>query len=91
MSSFLGHLVDMPCRRFVDLKSNKSGTKSIEFLNQSYLVLLNGKMLGDTSSYVTLAVDKVVVALYIGTCIVRYNTLTQFAFQTTFQSKCLRS
>ena len=33
MSSFLGHPVDIPCRSFVDLKSNKSSMKLIEFLN----------------------------------------------------------
>ena len=41
MSSFLGQPVDIPCRSFVDLKSNKSSMKLIEFLNQSSLVLLN--------------------------------------------------
>ena len=50
MSSFLGHPVDKPCRSFVDLKSNKSSMKLIEYLNQSSLVLLNGRKLGDTSS-----------------------------------------
>ena len=43
MSSFLGHPVDIPCRSSVDLKSNKSSMKLIEFLNQGSLVLLNGK------------------------------------------------
>ena len=43
MSSFLGHSVDIPCRSFVDLKSNKSSMKLVEFLNQSSLVLLNGR------------------------------------------------
>ena len=47
MSSFLGHPVDIPCRNFVDLKSNKSGMNLIEFLNQSSLVLLNGRKLVD--------------------------------------------
>ena len=31
MNTFLGHLVDIPCRRFVDLKSNKFSMKLIEF------------------------------------------------------------
>ena len=50
MSSFLGHPVDIPCRDFVNLKSNKSDMKLIEFLNRSSLVLLNGRKLCDTSS-----------------------------------------
>ena len=50
MISFLGHPVDIPCRSFVDLKSNKSSMKLIEFLNQSSLVLLNGRKLDNTLS-----------------------------------------
>ena len=46
MSSFLDHPVDIPCKSFVDLKSNKSSMKLIEFLNQSSLVFLNGRKLG---------------------------------------------
>ena len=76
MSSFLGHPVDIPCRSFVDLKSNKSSMKLIEFLNQSSLVLLNGRKLGDTSSKLTCCqysgsstVDT--IALYLRICIVR--------------------
>ena len=53
MSSVLGHPVDIPCRSVVDLKSNKSSMKLIEFLNQSSLVLLNERKLGDTSSKLT--------------------------------------
>ena len=53
MSSFLDHLVDIPCRSFMDLKSNKSSMKSVDFLNQSSVVLLDGTKLGDTSSKLT--------------------------------------
>ena len=53
MNTVLGQLVDMPCRRFVDLKSNKFSMKLIEFLNESSLVSLNGRKLGDTSSKLT--------------------------------------
>ena len=48
VSSFLGHPVDTPCRSFVNLKSNKSGMKLIEFLNQNFFVSLNRRKLGDT-------------------------------------------
>ena len=91
MSSFLGHPIDIPCRSFVHLKSNKSSMKLIEFLNQSSLVLLNGRKIGDTSSKLTCCSTVDTIVLYLGTCIIRYNTLTQFGFQTTFQFKCLRS
>ena len=60
----------------MDLKSNKSSMKLIEYLNQSSLVLLNGRKLGDTSSKLACCqqsgsstVDT--IALYLGTCIVR--------------------
>ena len=53
MSSFLGDPVDIPCRSYVDLKLNKSGMKLIEFLNQSSVVLLNGRKLGNTSCKLT--------------------------------------
>ena len=53
MSSCLGHPVDIPCRSFVDLKLNKSSMKLIEMLNQSSVVLLNGRNLGNTSSKLT--------------------------------------
>ena len=49
----MGHLVDIPCRSFVNLKSNKPSMKLIEFFNQSSLVLLNGRKIGDTSSKLT--------------------------------------
>ena len=69
--------------------------KLIEFLNQSSLVLPNGR-LGDTSSKLIFRqksgssiVDTIV--LYLGTYIIRYNNLTQFGIQTTLKSKCLRS
>ena len=85
MSSFLGHPVDTPCRSFVDLKSNKSSMKLIEFLNKSFLVLLNGRKLGDTSSKLTCCQESGsstvdTIALYLGT-IIRYNTLTRLAFR----------
>ena len=96
MCSFLGNLVDIPCKSFMDLKSNKYSMKLIEFLNQNSLVLLNAKKLGDTSSKLTCCqqggsstVDT--IALYLETCIVRHNTLTPFGFQSTFQLKCIRS
>ena len=88
MSSFL---VDIPWRSFVNLKSNKSSMNFIEFFNQSSLVLLNGKKIGDTSSKLTCCSTVDTIVLYLETCIIRYNTLTQFGFQTTFQLKCLRS
>ena len=91
MSSYLGHPVDIPCRRFVNLKSNKSSMKLIEFLNQISLVLLNGGEIGDTSSKLTCCSTVDTIVLYLGTCIIRYNALTQFGFQTTFQLKCLKS
>ena len=85
MSSFLGQPVDIPCRSFVDLKSTKANVKLIEFLNQSYLVLLNGRKLDDSSSKLTcsqLSGSSTVntMALYLGTGIVRYNTLTSVWF-----------
>ena len=91
MSSFLDHPVDIPCRSFVNLKSNKSSTKLIEFLNQSSLVLLNGRKIGDTSSKLICRSTVDTLTLYLGTCIIRYNTLTQVGFQANFQLKCLRS
>ena len=96
MSSFFGHPVDITCRSFVDLKSNKSSMKLIESLNQRSVFLLNRRKLCDTPSKLTCCqysgsstVDT--IALYLGTCITIYNTLTQFGFQTTFQLKCLNS
>ena len=58
--------------------------KLIEFLNQSSLVLLNGRKIGDTSSKLTCCSTVDIIALCLGTCIIRYNTLTQFGFQTQF-------
>ena len=87
---FFGHPVDITCRSFVNLKSNKSSMKLIEFLNQSSLVLLTGRKIGDTSSKLTCCSTVDTIVLYLRTCIIRYNTLTQFGFQITFQLKCLR-
>ena len=75
----------------MNLKSNKSGMKLTELLNQSSLVLLNGRKIGDTSSKLTCCSTVDTIALYFEACIIRYNTLTQFSFQTTFQLKCLLS
>ena len=76
MSSFLGHPVDIPCRSVVNLKSNKSGMKLIEFLNQNSLVLLNGRKIDGTSCKLTRYSTVDTIVLYLGTCIIRYNTLT---------------
>ena len=70
----------------MNLKSNKSSMKVIEFLNQSSLVLLNGRKIGNTSSKLTCCSTVDTTALYLGTCIIRYNTLTQFGFQTVWLS-----
>ena len=75
MSSFLGHPEDILCRSFVDLKSNRSSMKLIEFLNQSSLVLLNGRKLSDTSSKLTCCLQSGsstvdTIAMYLGTCII---------------------
>ena len=64
--------VDIPCRSFANLKSNKSDMKLIEFFNQSSLVLLNGRKTGDTSSKLTCCSTVDIIALYLGTCIVLY-------------------
>ena len=62
--------VDIPCRSFVNLKSNKSSMKLIEFFNQSSLVLLNGRKIGDTSGKLTCCSTVDIIALYLGTCII---------------------
>ena len=73
--SVLGHPVDIPCRSFVNLKSNKSGMKLIEFFNQSSLVLLNGRKIGDTSSKLTCCSTVDIIALCLGTCIMHWLSL----------------
>ena len=68
----------------MNLKSNKSSMKLIEFFNQSSLVLLNGRKIGDNSSKLICCSTVDIISPCLGTC----NTLTQFGFQTTFQLKC---
>ena len=68
----MGHPVDIPCRSFVNLKSNKSSMKLIEFFNQSSLVLLNGRKIGDTSSKLTCCSTVDIIEMCLGTCIILY-------------------
>ena len=71
----MGHPVDIPCRSFVNLKSSKSSMKLIEFFNQSSLVLLNGRKIGDTSSKLTCCSTVDIIALCLGTCIIYIDSV----------------
>ena len=45
--------VDIPVRKALDFKSNSSGTKLLNLINECSLLTLNGRKLGDTAGFIT--------------------------------------